>query len=64
VVGSEQAVDLGRRRHVILFFYDAAPVELGLDAVVDTTPAVVLDVEVVGGNELPDAGAVCLRQLI
>jgi hypothetical protein len=32
-------------------------VELGLDAVVDTIPAVVLDVEIVGGNELPDAGA-------
>ena len=56
VVGGEQAVDLGRRRHVVFFLHDAAPVELGLYAVVDTTPAVVLDVEIVRGNELPDAG--------
>jgi len=57
VVGSEQAVDLRGRRHIVFFFYDAAPVELGLDAVVDTTPTVVLDVEIVGGDELPGAGA-------
>ena len=57
VVGSEQAVDLGRRRHIVFFLYDAPPMELGLDAVVDTTPAVVLDVEIVRGNELPNVRA-------
>ena len=57
VVGSEKAVDLGHRRHIVFFFYDAAPVELRLDAIVDTIPTVVLDVEIVGGKELPGAGA-------
>jgi len=56
VVGSHQTVDFGRRRHIVFFLHDAAPVELGLDAIVHTSPAVVLDVEIVGGNELPDAG--------
>jgi len=56
VVGRHQAVNLGRGRHVIFFVQDAAPVELGQDAVVHATPAVVLDVEIVGRNELLRGG--------
>ena len=56
VVGSHQTVDLGRRCYLIFFGEDAAPVELGQNAIVHTRPPVVLDVEIVGGNELPDAG--------
>jgi hypothetical protein len=51
VVGSHQAVDLGDRRDLVFFVEDAAPVELGLKAIV------VLDVEIVGGNELPGSGS-------
>ena len=56
VVGRHQAVDLGRRGHLVFFVQDAAPVELGQDAIVHTIPCVVLDVEVVGRHELPRAG--------
>src|SRR5579864_4478815 len=51
VVWSHQTVDLGDRRDRIFFVEDAAPVELRLNAIV------VLDVEVVGGNELPRTGS-------
>ena len=47
VVWSHQTVDLGCRRDLVFFVEDAAPVELRLNAIV------VLDVEIVGGNELP-----------
>src|SRR6266403_2513245 len=47
VVRSHQAVDLGCRRDLVFFVEDAAPVELRLKA------TVVLDVEIVGGKELP-----------
>src|SRR6266851_5704241 len=47
VVRSHQAVDLGRRRDLVFFVEDAAPVELRLN---DTE---VLDVKIVGGKELP-----------
>ncbi len=47
MVGSHQAVNLGYGRDLVLFVQDAAPAELGLNAVE------VLDVEIVGGNELP-----------
>ena len=51
MVGGHQAVDLGCRRDLVFFVEDAAPVELGLNAIV------VLDVEIVGGNELPHSGS-------
>src|ERR1700686_59132 len=51
VVGSHQTVDLGYRRDLIFFVENAAPVELRLKAIV------VLDVEIVGGNELPGSGS-------
>src|SRR5437899_543823 len=47
VVRSHQTVDLGCRRDLVFFVEDAAPVELRLNA------TVVLDVEIVGGKELP-----------
>src|ERR1700686_1144165 len=47
VVWGHEAVDLGYRRDLIFFVEDAAPVELRLKA------TVVLDVEIVGGKELP-----------
>jgi len=47
VVWSHEAVDFGRRCDLIFFVEDAAPVELRLKA------TVVLDVEIVGGKELP-----------
>src|SRR6266481_958022 len=47
VVRSHQTVDLGCRRDRVFFVEDAAPVELRLNA------TVVLDVEIVGGKELP-----------
>src|SRR5579859_5837012 len=49
VVGSHQTVDLGRRRDLVFFVQDAAPMELRLKA------TVVLDVEIVGVDELPRA---------
>jgi hypothetical protein len=51
VVWSHQAVDLGYRRDLVFFVENAAPVELRLKAIV------VLDVEIVGGNELPRSGS-------
>jgi len=51
VVWSHQAVDLGRRRYLIFFVEDPAPVELGLNE------TVVLDVKIVGGKELPRPGS-------
>src|ERR1700722_13915139 len=51
VVRSHQTVDLGYRRDVVFFVEDAAPVELRLKALV------VLDVEIVGGKELPRSGS-------
>ena len=51
VIWSHQAVDLGYRRDLVFFVEDAAPVELRLKAIV------VLDVEIVGGNELPGSGS-------
>ena len=51
VVWSHQTVDLGYRRDVVFFVEDAAPVELRLN---DTE---VLDVEIVGGHELPRSGS-------
>ncbi len=50
VVWSHQTVDLGYRRYLIFFVEDASPVELRLNAIV------VLDVEIVGRNELPRSG--------
>ncbi len=50
VVRSHQTVDLGRRRDLVFFVEDAAPVELRLN---DTE---ILDVEIVGGKELPRSG--------
>jgi hypothetical protein len=47
VVRSHQTVDLGYRRDLVFFVEDAAPVEFRLKA------TIVLDVEIVGGNELP-----------
>jgi hypothetical protein len=47
VVRSHEAVDLGYRRDLVFFVEDAAPVKLRLKA------PVVLDVEIVGGKELP-----------
>src|SRR5580704_17786491 len=49
MVGSHQTVDLGRRRYLVFFVQDAVPVELRLKA------TVILDVEIVGGDELPRA---------
>src|SRR3984885_10770957 len=46
MVWSHQTVDLGDRRDLVFFVEDAAPVELRLKAIV------VLDVEIVGENEL------------
>src|SRR5579863_1319265 len=46
VVWSHQTVDLGYRRDLVFFVEDAAPVELRLKA------TVILDVEIVGGDEL------------
>ena len=57
MIGRHEAVDLGRQRHVIFFIQYAAPVEFGQDAIVHTSPAVVLDMEVVGRNELLRAGS-------
>lgn len=57
VIGSHQAVDLGRLRDLVFFVHDTPPVELGQDAVVHAIPSVVLDVEVVGRNKLADAGS-------
>ena len=51
VVWSHQAVDLGCRRDLVFFVEDAAPVELRLNAIE------VLDVEIVGRNELPHSGS-------
>src|SRR6266851_1816750 len=51
VVRSHQTVDLGRRRDLVFFVEDAAPVELRLN---DTE---VLDVKIVGGKELPRSGS-------
>lgn len=51
VVWSHQTVDLGCRRYLIFFVEDASPVELRLNAIV------VLDVEIVGRNELPRSGS-------
>jgi hypothetical protein len=51
VVWSHQTVDLGCRRDRVFFVEDAAPVELRLKAIV------VLDVEIVGGKELPRSGS-------
>src|ERR1700730_1617793 len=51
VVWSHQTVDLGCRRYLVFFVEDASPVELRLNAIV------VLDVEIVGGNELPHSGS-------
>src|ERR1700688_2516029 len=47
VVWGHEAVDLGYRCDLVCFVEDAAPVELRLKA------TVVLDVEIVGGKELP-----------
>src|SRR3984893_15452813 len=47
VVWSHEAVDFGCRRDLVFFVEDAAPVELRLKA------TVVMDVEIVGGKELP-----------
>src|SRR5260370_40016866 len=47
VVRRHQTVDLGCRRDRVFFVENAAPVELRLNA------TVVLDVEIVGGKELP-----------
>src|SRR6202140_4746396 len=47
VVWSHETVDLGCRRYLVFFVEDSAPVELRLKA------PVVLDVEIVGGKELP-----------
>ncbi len=47
VVRSHETVDLGYGRDLVFFVEDAAPVELRLKAIV------VLDVEIVGGHELP-----------
>jgi len=55
VVGSHQAVDLGRRCDLVFFVQDAAPLETGLHAIVHARPAEVLDVEIVGVHELSDA---------
>src|SRR5580700_12324863 len=51
VVWSHQTVDLGYRRDLVFFVENAAPVELRLNAIV------VLDVEIVRGNELPRSGS-------
>src|SRR3981081_912980 len=51
VVWSHQTVDLGCRSYLVFFVEDAAPVELRLKAIV------VLDVEIVGGKELPRSGS-------
>ena len=51
VVWSHQTVDLGCRRYLVFFVEDAAPVELRLNGIV------VLDVEIVGRNELPRSGS-------
>ncbi len=57
VVGSHQAVDLGRGRDVVFLVHDASPVELGQDAVVHAIPGVILDADVVRRNELANAGS-------
>src|SRR6202521_1371750 len=51
VVWSHQTVDLGCRRYLVFFVEYTAPVELRLNAIV------VLDVEIVGRNELPRSGS-------
>jgi hypothetical protein len=51
VVWSHQTVDLRYHRNLVFFVEDATPVELGLNAIV------VLDMEIVGGNELPHSGS-------
>ena len=51
VIWSHQAVDLRYRRDLIFFVEDAPPVELGLNV------AEVLNVEIVGRNELPRSGS-------
>src|SRR6202521_1245674 len=51
VVWSHQTVDLWYRRYLVFFVEDPAPVELRLKA------TVVLDVEIVGGKELPRSGS-------
>src|SRR6202047_3062390 len=51
VVRSHQTVDLGCRRDLVFFVENAAPVELRLKE------TVVLDVEIVGGKELPRSGS-------
>jgi hypothetical protein len=51
VVWSHQTVDLGYRRDLVFFVENVAPVELRLKAIV------VLDVDFVGGNELPCSGS-------
>jgi len=56
VIGSHQTVDFGRGRHIVFFLHNAAPMKFGLNAIVHTSPAVVLDVQIIGRNELPDAG--------
>ena len=55
MVGGHQAIDFGRLRDVIFFVHDSPPAELGQDAIVHAIPPVVLDVQVVGRNELADA---------
>ena len=56
VVGRHQAVNLGRRRHVVFLVQVAAPFETGQHAVIHTRPAVILDVDIAGWNELLHAG--------
>ena len=57
VVGRHQAVNLGDRSQVVFFVQDAAPIETRQHAVVHAIPAVVLDVKIVGRNELLGAGS-------
>src|SRR5580692_1068446 len=51
VVRSHQTVDLGYGRDLVFFVEDALPMKLRLKAIV------VLDVEIVGGDELPRSGS-------
>lgn len=52
MVGRHQAINLGRRRHFILFVQDATPFKTGQHAVVHAVPTVVLDTDAAGRNEL------------
>ena len=52
MVRRQQTVDLGVGCHLVLLFHQAEPLKFRLDAIFDAVPAVVLDVDATGRDEL------------